>query len=683
MKKKLIFFTLFILLSLITTATLYDKYDVIYLSELQSRDMSYTASDDIAELMYDRIISSNPEYQIITIDGELDSETLDRVNNVIVRRPVNNYNYLLEDENFNYRVYKGNEIIESYGNVNKEGSLFYGVIEADNGGFYEKEGQLYYDIFYYMNEDIKESAEISKNIIADENVEVKLNFPSDYRFEYSINEGVYRSWDSRLGAALASSFDSTYIVISMMIIAGIALIFGLFYPVRYLREINPFKICSDTKAELTITVLTAMSTLLGAGCLLIMKITIDKEFYGIINALGFTGYDNEIIFVINYLVYGLFMLTVVADIYYLKYMFTGGFGRFLKEDTLIALCIRKIKGFFNRLYDIDFEDNNIRKMLIIFIVNLVIVVIIGIIPGFGAIFGVAYVLVIALLVYDRYKVIENDYQKILNYASRVAKGDFDNLNEDMGIFDPLKNELSSIETGFKEAIREETASQSMKTELISNVSHDLKTPLTGIRNYTELLNDENLDPIKRQEYLEMLDKYSSRLESLIEDLFEISKANSGNIELDMLNLDVIELIRQVISEREDDLRDNNLELVFNSSSEKAICYLDSDKTYRIFDNLLNNIVKYSLNNTRVYIDINRIADQLVVTFKNISKSEMNFTPEEIVERFKRGDKSRSESGSGIGLAIVQSFTEAMNVGFKIETDGDLFKAILIFNINEG
>ena len=151
MKKKLIFFTLFILLSLITTATLYDKYDVIYLSELQSRDMSYTASDDIAELMYDRIISSNPEYQIITIDGELDSETLDRVNNVIVRRPVNNYNYLLEDENFNYRVYKGNEIIESYGNVNKEGSLFYGVIEADNGGFYEKEGQLYYDILYYMN----------------------------------------------------------------------------------------------------------------------------------------------------------------------------------------------------------------------------------------------------------------------------------------------------------------------------------------------------------------------------------------------------------------------------------------------------------------------------------------------------------------------------------------------------
>ncbi|MGN1053942.1 MAG: hypothetical protein ACI4P1_01545, partial [Erysipelotrichaceae bacterium] len=456
MKKKLIFFTLFILLSLITTATLYDKYDVIYLSELQSRDMSYTASDDIAELMYDRIISSNPEYQIITVDGELDSETLDRVNNAIVRRPVNNYNYLLEDENFNYRIYKGNEVIESYGNVNKEGSLFYGVIEADSGGFYEKEGQLYYDILYYMNEDIKESTEISKNIIADENIEVKINFPSDYRFEYSINEGVYRSWDSRLGAALASSFDSTYIVISMMIIAGIALIFGLFYPVRYLREINPFKICSDTKAELTITVLTVMSTLLGAGCLLIMKITIDKEFYGIINALGFTGYDNEIIFVINYLVYGLFMLTVVADIYYLKYMFTGGFGRFLKEHTLIALCIRKIKGFFDRLYDIDFEDNNIRKMLIIFIVNLVIVVIIGIIPGFGAIFGVAYVLVIALLVYDRYKVIENDYQKILNYASRVAKGDFDNLNEDMGIFDPLKNELSSIETGFKEAIREET-----------------------------------------------------------------------------------------------------------------------------------------------------------------------------------------------------------------------------------
>lgn len=683
MKKKLIFFTLFILLSLITTATLYDKYDAIYLSELQSRDMSYNASDDIAELMYDRIVLGNSEYQIVTIEGKLDSDTLESVKNAIVRRPVNNYNYLLEDENFNYRIYKGNEIIESYGNVNKDESLFYGVIGADSGGFYEKEGNLYYNVLYYMNEDIKESADIAKGIISDDNVEVKVNFPGEYRFEYSIDEGVYHSWDSRLGAALASSFDSTYIVLTMFIIAGAALLFGLFYPVRHLREINPFELCSKTKAELTITVLTLVSTLLGASCLLILKITIDKELYGIINALGFTGYDNEIVFLLNYLVYALFMLVVVADIYYLKYMFTGGFGRFLKEDTLIALCIRKTREFFNRLYDIDFEDNNIRKMLIIFIVNLVIIVIIGLIPGFGAIFGIAYVLIVALLIYDRYKATGNDYQKILKYASRVAKGDFDNLNEDMGIFNSLKNELSSIETGFKEAIREETASQSMKTELISNVSHDLKTPLTGIRNYTELLNDENLDPSKRQEYLEMLDKYSSRLESLIEDLFEISKANSGNIELDMLDLDAIELIRQVVSEREDDLRDNNLELVFNTSVEKAICYLDSDKTYRIFDNLLSNIVKYSLNNTRVYIDINQIADQLIVTFKNISKSEMNFSPEEIVERFKRGDKSRSESGSGIGLAIVQSFTEAMNVGFKIETDGDLFKAILIFNINKG
>ena len=246
----------------------------------------------------------------------------------------------------------------------------------------------------------------------------------------------------------------------------------------------------------------------------------------------------------------------------------------------------------------------------------------------------------------------------------------------------LKDEFTHIKDGFEKAVNEEVKSQKMKTELISNVSHDLKTPLTSIITYIDLLKNDQLIDEDRKKYIEILERNSLRLKNLIDDLFEVSKVNSGNVHLDLVDVDIVSLIKQAQLESQDKLDEKNLDVRMNCSEEKIICYLDSSKTYRIFENLFINISKYALANTRVYIDLIQIDHQIQITFKNISEAEMTFNENEIVERFVQGDKSRNTSGSGLGLAIVKSFTELQKGQFKVEVDGDLFKSILTFNIKE-
>ena len=218
------------------------------------------------------------------------------------------------------------------------------------------------------------------------------------------------------------------------------------------------------------------------------------------------------------------------------------------------------------------------------------------------------------------------------------------------------------------------------SKMISDAD-DLKTPLTGIKNYAELLGQDNVSGQDKQVYLENLQHYIDRLNNLIEDLFEVSKVNSGNIELNPVELNVVALIQQAQAETEDLLKQKNLTVILDAPENGIVQALDGDKTYRIFENLFTNIAKYTLPGTRVYVSATAQPEYTEIVFKNISEAQMNFTPEEIVERFVRGDKSRHESGSGIGLAIVKSFTEVQNGTFSIEIDGDLFKAVVRFKVN--
>ena len=215
---------------------------------------------------------------------------------------------------------------------------------------------------------------------------------------------------------------------------------------------------------------------------------------------------------------------------------------------------------------------------------------------------------------------------------------------------------------------------------IPNVSHDLKTPLTSIINYIELIKKEkNIEPDYINDYIKVLDSKSKRLKILIEDLFEASKASSGNLEINMDKIELRQLLRQSIGEMEEKILESNLDIRLNLPEDKVYIYADGRRMYRVLENLLSNIIKYSLNNTRVYIDLNVNEGKVTLIMKNISSYELNFDPVEIMERFKRADESRNTEGSGLGLAIAKDLVNLQGGKFHIEIDGDLFKSVLEFD----
>ena len=221
----------------------------------------------------------------------------------------------------------------------------------------------------------------------------------------------------------------------------------------------------------------------------------------------------------------------------------------------------------------------------------------------------------------------------------------------------------------------------MKAELITNVSHDLKTPLTAIITYVNLLKEDGISEQQRKEYLNVLEKKSLRLKVLIEDLFEVSKANSQNITLNLTEVDIMSLLKQVSFEMSDRWEEQSLDVRMNLTEEKVLLSLDSQKTYRIYENLFGNIAKYALPGTRVYVNGFRIDDTVVITLKNISAQEITVASSELTERFVRGDASRNTEGSGLGLAIAKSFTELQGGELSLEVDGDLFKATTVWKLH--
>ena len=242
----------------------------------------------------------------------------------------------------------------------------------------------------------------------------------------------------------------------------------------------------------------------------------------------------------------------------------------------------------------------------------------------------------------------------------------------------LLNNISKIKEGYSIAVEDALKNEKLKTELISNVSHDLKTPLTSIITYIDLLKNDNITDEERKSYIDTIDNKSQRLKFLIEDLFEVSKATSGNIKLNPVNVDIIELIRQIEIELSDKLDNAKVVVKNNFPDNKIFLNLDSQKTFRIFENLLNNVAKYSMEGSRVYVDITENEQDVTINIKNMSAVEIDYKSDEIIERFQRGDKSRNTEGSGLGLAIVKSFVEAQGGIFKVEIDGDLFKSVVIF-----
>ncbi len=302
----------------------------------------------------------------------------------------------------------------------------------------------------------------------------------------------------------------------------------------------------------------------------------------------------------------------------------------------------------------------------------------GYYPMFGFFLFLEKVILIPFVLY-----IALCLRKFQQHTQKMASGDFnqpianDNL---IGDFKAYAHTLNNISYGMALAVEQRMKSERMKTELITNVSHDIKTPLTSIINYSDLICREQTENPQIIEYAEVLSRQSAKLKRLIEDLVEASKASTGNLEINLAPCEANIFMVQTVGEYSEKLAQQGLELITSSPDYPVMIMADGRRLWRVFDNLMNNICKYSQRNTRVYIVLEKVENQAVFIFKNTSHSQLNMSADELMERFVRGDTSRSTEGNGLGLSIAKSLTELQNGRFTLLIDGDLFKVILKFPV---
>lgn len=514
--------------------------------------------------------------------------------------------------------------------------------------------------------------------------QIQLRVPQNLKAEFAIPQNLTENNDIiwyNTGNLVHGEMSGRFLAVTCCMMVFFIGLYILFYPVSVEQEVNPFAFMRKIKAEIKWTFLGTVLCLAYIGMAFLDVYTMTGELQTALQMLGIP-YAELVPVVLQFIGMMLTGLFTAMGIFEIKYMLTSGFCRYWKEDSLIGSICGNVKRRFEKLSEVDLSDKTDTVLLKYVLIQMVIVGVIACFWSFGIVLSVLYSVLLFFYIRKKLKKVQKDYQVLLKKAHQLADGRFDEeITQDVGIFNALGDELKNVRIGFEKAVSEEIKSQNMKTELISNVSHDLKTPLTGIKNYAELLGQDNVSGQDKQVYLENLQHYIDRLNNLIEDLFEVSKVNSGNIELNPVELNVVALIQQAQAETEDLLKQKNLTVILDAPENGIVQALDGDKTYRIFENLFTNIAKYTLPGTRVYVSATAQPEYTEIVFKNISEAQMNFTPEEIVERFVRGDKSRHESGSGIGLAIVKSFTEVQNGTFSIEIDGDLFKAVVRFKVN--
>lgn len=379
----------------------------------------------------------------------------------------------------------------------------------------------------------------------------------------------------------------------------------------------------------------------------------------------------------------LYFFAVYACLISLLVVFKKGFRRYCLENTIAlrfcAYVYRNGKKGINAIKVFDFQEPVNQAVLKIVGINFILIAGMCVIWFFGLPVLVLYSIILFYVLRRYLTKIKNQYESVLYAARNMAQGNLEmTYTGDAGVFTTLVTELERVNHGFKHAVEEEVKSQQMRTELITNVSHDLKTPLTAIITYVDLLKDENLTKEQREEYIQTLDRKALRLKQLIEDLFEVSKINSNSVVLNPVRMDLVGLIKQVQLELSDRFDESEITFRLQAPQEKVYVCLDSQKTFRIFENLFVNIVKYAQPQTRAYLDLSYDQNQVVIELKNVSAHELNLNANELSERFVRGDQSRTTEGSGLGLAIVKSLVEKQGGSFTIKVDGDLFKVIVRF-----
>ncbi|WP_227862639.1 sensor histidine kinase [Clostridioides sp. ES-S-0049-02] len=484
--------------------------------------------------------------------------------------------------------------------------------------------------------------------------------------------------------------NNSYYEISAMIIKiiiSIVVIVAVVFPYRKSKELLGFEIITRIPLELLFIAIVIIQSIVALYPTDIISNTLNGNYVEYLIKNDISGKMANILVSSMNLIYWFVIFSIIfVFIALLKHILNVGIKEYFVKNTLTGMFLKWFKKsskvVINQVRMTNLKEKPNKTIAIILAVNLLIIVIMCSMWFFGIILALIYSIVLFKVLSDYSKKTIREYNQLLDVTKKISDGNLEaNMEDDLGFFNPIKDELGNIQSGFKKAVDEEVKSQKMKTELISNVSHDLKTPLTSIITYIDLLKDENITDENRKMYIDTLDRKSQRLQHLIEDLFEVSKVNSGDVHLNIVNVDIISLMKQTLLELDDKIAESSLKIKNNFSSEKIILPLDSQRTFRVFENLIINISKYAMPNSRVYIDILETDRQVNIMLRNMSATEIDFSVDDIMERFVRGDKSRNTEGSGLGLAIAKSFVELQGGKMKIDIDGDLFKVTITFNKN--
>ncbi|WP_242491883.1 HAMP domain-containing sensor histidine kinase [Miniphocaeibacter massiliensis] len=426
-------------------------------------------------------------------------------------------------------------------------------------------------------------------------------------------------------------------------------------------------------------------SIIGLGIIFLLGLTIPADQFYIDYYLSI-GTEYSIFIIMLILVSVMSLMIFSYFILLLKGLFNNGIVSTIKNKTLTFWVFKKIISGYKKIKNTI--EGNIKDVgtlgvvgsALVTLAMAVVVIFFSIIfraEGEGAWF-ILGVIAIALTYTVIYNIVKN-IKNINDTSAEIAKGNYEvKVDESMPYFKNIAHNFNTIGDNLTTAVEEQVKAERMRTELITNVSHDLKTPLTSIINYSKILIDEESSKEEKEEYAQVIHEKALKLKVLIEDLFQISKATSNNIEFEYAKLDFSALVLQGIGEWKDNFEEKNLEIVFNKPDYPVVLMLDGSRTYRVIDNLMGNICKYAQGNTRVYIDLKDDEEEIKLTIKNISAYELNISAEELMERFTRGDKSRNTDGSGLGLSIASSLIEGQGGKFNIDIDGDLFKVSIKF-----
>ena len=509
-----------------------------------------------------------------------------------------------------------------------------------------------------------------ENIVYNQELQAIQNFSNDKEYFTAYDETV-KNWDSSNDIGINSAVYSqiqklygfSYTTLVVSIIIGFIELIYLIYSVGHLKGKEGITLTWIDKIPLEILAVAYffiffMEVMIMASCVYILTVDVNLSLMLIIMSGYFTALNA--LYIAGTLLKRIKSNTFITNtIFYRFFKWLG----------------RKLTNFKNAI----FTNLKLGRKIGIYFAGIILVsaLLIGVFREFGILLDIVF------WIWCYYKIMKevNKFKEIHDATEKIYKGDT-NIKIDESLYTGLLKELAiyinDIAGGFTNAVNESIKSERLKTELITNVSHDIKTPLTSIINYVDLLKQEDIKDEKAKEYIEVLDNKSQRLKKLIEDLVEASKASSGNIKITKEVLNVNELLNQITGEFEDKFEKRGLKTISKLPEEKVFIKADSRYLYRVLENVYSNVAKYAEENSRVYVDCVIENDEVAIYVKNISKDELNISADELMQRFVRGDKSRNTEGSGLGLSIAKSLTELQDGTFNIYLDGDLFKVAIKF-----